>query len=244
MRFSGELSTPLAGIDDPMASLLHLSGAAFFAWRATHLSRRAGPARRRAAALYVFSATAVAALLLSGTYHAIPADHAWKPLLQRVDHSAIFLLIAGTLTAFHAIGFHGRGRWWMVGLVWAITWAVLFGKIAWWSRVGDGVGLGLYIGLSIVGLSSILFLPRKLDWRMYDLMAAGAVTYVAGALFDHFQLFWIVPRVFGPHETFHVAVLVALFLHWRFFHAWAEPGLAPRPRRAKRELLRQSPGPN
>jgi predicted membrane channel-forming protein YqfA (hemolysin III family) len=101
------------------------------------------------------------------------------------------------------------------------------GKIALWSTLGDGVGLALYVGISAVGLSSILFLERKLPWSAYAPMAAGAVVYVAGALLDHGGVAWLVPGVFGPHEIFHVAVIVALVLHWRFFHEWALPGRAP-----------------
>jgi len=237
MRVSGQLSTPFAGLDDPLASVLHLAGAVFFAWQALRLVRRAGAARRRAAALALFAVTAVSALGLSGSYHP------WKATLQRIDHSAIFLLIAGTLTAFHAVAFRGRGRWWMVGLVWAIAWAALFGKIALWSSLADGLGLVLYVGLSAVGISSILFLPRKLPWRAYDLMAAGAVTYVAGALLDHYEVGWLVPAVFGPHELFHAAVLGALLLHWRFFEVWAVPGLVPEPAEAQRASVLRSAQP-
>jgi hemolysin III len=224
MNPSGALSTPLLGLDDPLAAALHLLGAAFFAWQALRLVRRAGDARRRGLALAVFAITAVAVLGISGAYHGLPADHAWKPLLRRADHAAIFLLIAGTLTGFHAVGFFGRGRLWMVGLVWVVAFTVLFGKVALWSRVGDGLGLLLYLGLSAIGLSSIAFLPRKLVWSAYVPMALGAAVYVAGALVDHFSDEWFWPSVFGPHEFFHVAVLTALFLHWRFFHHWALPG--------------------
>jgi channel protein (hemolysin III family) len=229
MSASGALSTALFGIDDPLAAALHLLGALFFGWQALRLVRRAGEARRRGAALAVFAASAVGLLALSATYHALPADHAWKPFFQRADHAAIFLLIAGTLTSFHAIGFFGRGRWWMLGLVWAVALGALFVKVALWSRVGDGLGLVLYVGLSAVGLSSIAFLPRKLAWRAYLPMAVGALVYVGGALIDHFARGWLWPSVFGSHELFHVAVLAALLVHWRFFHDQALPGRAALP---------------
>lgn len=224
MSPSGALSTPLLGLGDPMAAALHLLGAAVFGWQALRLVRRAGEARRRRAALAVFAISAVAVLAISGTYHALSTDHAWKPFFQRADHSAIFLLIAGTLTCFNAVGFFGRGRSWVVGLVWVIALTALFGKVALWAHVGDGVGLMLYVGLSAVGLSSIAFLPRKLRWRAYLPMGLGAAVYVAGALVDHLGAGWLWPSVFGAHELFHVAVLAALFLHWRFFHDWALPG--------------------
>jgi len=226
MRVSGALSTPLGPIDDPLSCGLHVVGAVGFAWLAWRLVERAGPARRRAGALAVFAGAAVAVLGTSAVYHGLPADHGWKRALQRLDHSAIFVLIAGTLTAYHAVGFRGRGRWWMVGLVWAMTAAALGLKLVRWSTLGDGAGLALYVGISAVGLSSIAFLPRKLPWRAYAPMAAGGLVYVGGALFDHHAVAWLVPRVLGPHEVFHLAVLGALVLHWRFFHAWALPGRA------------------
>jgi len=224
MHPSGALSVPLLGLDDPVAAGLHLLGALLFGWRALHLVRRGGAARRRSAALAVFAVSAVGVLGISGTYHALPGDHAWKAFFQRADHAAIFLLIAGTLTSFHAVGFLGRGRSWMVGLVWVVAFAALFGKVALWSRVGDGLGLMMYVGLSAIGLSSIVFLPRKLRWRAYVPMGLGAGVYVGGALVDNFAKGWLWPSVFGPHELFHVAVLTALLLHWRFFHDWALPG--------------------
>jgi len=224
MRGSGNLSTAFLGLDDPLAAGLHLLGAALFGWQALRLVRRAGEARRRGVALAVFAASAVAVLSISGTYHGLSADHAWKSFFQRADHSAIFLLIAGTLTSFHAVGFLGRGRLWMVGLVWALALAALFGKVALWSQVGDGLGLVLYVAVSAVALPSIAFLPRRLAWRAYLPMGLGAAVYVGGALVDHLGEGWLWPSLFGPHELFHVAVLTALLLHWRFFHAWALPG--------------------
>ncbi|MBW2316832.1 MAG: hemolysin III family protein [Deltaproteobacteria bacterium] len=232
MRFSGELSTPLGWVDDPMACALHLLGAAWFGWQALQLVRRAGDARRRGAALAIFTGSAVVVLGTSAVYHALPATNAWKPLFQRLDHSAIFVLIAGTLTAYHAVGFRGRARWWMVGGVWLATAAAVAGKLALWSSLGDGAGLALYVGISALGLSSILFLPRKLPWEGYALMGAGGLVYVGGALLDQAGLVWIVPGVFGPHEIFHTAVLTALVLHWRFFHEWAAPGRVPEPQAA------------
>jgi len=227
MTVSGELSTPLGWVDDPVACALHVAAAAWFGWQALSLVRRAGEARRRAAALAVFTGSAVAVFAVSASYHALPAHHAWKIPFQRLDHSAIFLLIAGTLTAYHAVGFRGRGRWWMVGVVWALTGAALACKNAWWSSLGDGLGLALYVGISAVGLSSLLFLDRKLPWRAYVPMATGGLVYVGGALLDHAGVAWNVPHVLGPHEIFHGAVIAALVLHWRFFHEWALPGRVP-----------------
>ena len=226
-EFSGEFTTPRAGIEDPVAFGLHLAGAVFFAWQARKLVRRAGIARRRAAALAVFAGTGVLVLGISAFYHALAADHSWKAVLQRADHAAIFLLIAGTLTAYHAIGFHGQGRWWMVGGTWVVALGALVLKTVFWSDVGDGLGLALYVGLAAIGLGALFVLPRRLPWIALLLMVAGAVVYVAGAVADHLDVGRLVPGWFGPHEIFHLGVLSALLLHWRFFHDWSIPGRVP-----------------
>ena len=156
-RARGEV---LAGIEDPVACGLHLAGAVFFAWQARKLVRRAGIARRRAAALAIFADSSVLVLGVSAFDHALAVDHPWKAWLQRADHAAIFLLIAGTLTPYRAIGFHGRGRWWMVGSTWVIALVWLALKIVFWSDVGDGLGLGLHVGLAAIGLGAFSVLPR------------------------------------------------------------------------------------
>jgi hemolysin III len=188
MHFSGEFTTPLAGIEDPVACGLHLAGAVFFAWQARNLVRRAGVARRRAAALAIFAGSGVLVLGISAFYHGLAVDHPWKATLQRADHAAIFLLIAATLTPYHAIGFHGRGRWWMVGCTWGIALAALVLKIVFWSDVGAGLGLGMYLGLAAIGLGAVLVLPRRLPWVALLTMALGGLVYVAGALADHLDV--------------------------------------------------------
>jgi hemolysin III len=243
MHFSGEFTTPLAGIEDPVACGLHLAGAVFFAWQARNLVRRAGVARRRAAALAIFAGSGVLVLGISAFYHGLAVDHPWKATLQRADHAAIFLLIAATLTPYHAIGFHGRGRWWMVGCTWGIALAALVLKIVFWSDVGAGLGLGMYLGLAAIGLGAVLVLPRRLPWVALLTMALGGLVYVAGALADHLDVGRLVPGWFGPHEIFHVAVLSALLLHWRFFHAWSIPGRVP-PRDAVRPRGAPLPSPS
>ncbi len=225
VRLSGEFSVPWAGVDDPIACGLHLAGALFFGWQAAKLVRRAGEARRRAAALAVFAGAGVLVLATSALYHGLPATHDWKLPLQRADHAAIFVLIAGTLTVYHAIGFHGRGRFWLVGLTWALALGLLVAKNAFWSQVGDGYAL--YMGLSATGLGAVVVLPRRLPWQAFAPMVVGAALYVAGACFDAWKVAVLVPGWIGPHEVFHVAVLCALAVHWSFFSAWAIPGRGP-----------------
>ena len=215
----------MAGINDPLACLIHLGGAAWFGWQAQQLVQRGGSTRRRWA-LSIFALTAVGVLAISATYHGAPIDHPWKAWLQRTDHAAIFLLIAGTLTSFHAVGLGGAGRLWMIGVVWVVAVGALTSKLAWWSVFGDGVGLSLYVGLGAVGTSSLAFLPRSLPWRAFVPFALGGAIYIAGALADLWVPRWLVGRVLGSHEIFHLAVVGALMMHWRFFHQWSPGQLA------------------
>ena len=119
----------------------------------------------------------------------------------------------------------------MVGGTWVFALGALVLKTVFWSDVGEGLGLGLYVGMAAIGLGAILVLPRRLPWVALLLMALGALVYVAGAFADHLDVGRLVPGWFGPHEIFHVAVLGALLLHWRFFHDWSIPGRVP-PREA------------
>ncbi len=131
----------------------------------------------------------------------------------------------------------------MVGGTWVIALVALVLRIVFWSDVGDGLGLGLYVGLAAIGLGAVLVLPRRLPRVALLRMALGALVYLAGAFADHLDVGRLVPGWFGPHEIFHVAVLSALLLHCRFFHDWSIPGRVP-PREAVRRGAVPLPSPS
>src|SRR6478672_10312211 len=98
---------PIPGFSDPFSSLTHLLGAGAFACLTPLLILKGRGDPWRVASLGVFAFSTVFLLAMSGTYHLLSPGTPGRAVLQRLDHAAIFVLIAGTFTPFHCILFRG-----------------------------------------------------------------------------------------------------------------------------------------
>ena len=94
---------PIPGFAEPVSSLTHLLGAAVFAVLGIFMIRKGCGHAGRAVALAVFVVSVVFMFSMSGVYHLLTPGTTGRAVLQRLDHAGIFLLIAGSFTAAHAI---------------------------------------------------------------------------------------------------------------------------------------------
>ena len=172
----------------------------------------AGDAGARATAtVYALSLSAVFAA--SAAYHRI----AWSPAalrrMKRLDHSLIFVLIAGTYTPVCALALDTP---WSVVLLSAV-----------WAGAAAGVGLktaridGLHASTGalyvVLGWLAVLALPqlvRNLPSAATVLMVAGGVLYTIGALVFARKKPDPAPRVFGYHEVWHAFMVTAAACHY------------------------------
>ena len=208
------LSIP--GFSDPFSSLIHLAGAVVFAVLGAALIHRGRHEARQIVALAVFAVSCVVLLSLSGVYHLLSPDTTGREVLKRLDHAAIFVLIAGSFTPVHVILF--RGPWHRDLLVWiwvaAITGLTL--KTIFFHSMPELLGLALYLSLGWLGVISTVVLARRLGWRFILPLVWGALAYTVGAAADFLQWPTLVQGVVGPHEVFHLAVLAGIAFHWVF----------------------------
>lgn len=221
------LSIP--GFSDPVSSLTHLYGAVTCAVLGVGLIRRARGDARRVFSLAVFAFSCVLLLTLSGVYHLLTPDTPARDVLVRLDHAAIFVLIAGSFTPVHAILLHERWQWQLLGWIWAAAIAGLALKSAYFDTMPSWLGLSMYLGLGWLGAISTLAIVRRHGLRFVLPLIWGALAYTAGAIVD--QLRWpvLVPEVVGPHELFHLAVLAGIAFHWAFISRIAGvPSYTPR----------------
>lgn len=206
----------IAGFSDPVSSVTHLAGAAVFAVLAVALLRRGRGARGRLAALSVFAFSCVLLLSLSGVYHLLSPDTPGRDVLKRLDHAAIFLLIAGSFTPVHIILFRGAWRWGMLALIWGLALAGLTLKTVYFDTMPESLGLAMYLGLGWLGVFSGVILARRYGFRFIHLVLWGAFAYTAGAVFEFLRWPVLLGGVVGPHEIFHLAVLAGIGCHWAF----------------------------
>lgn len=160
------------------------------------------------AATAVFAATTATMFAVSAMYHRIIWQPRARRWMRRLDHAAIYLLIAGTYTPFGLLALSGDMRWTILVIVWGGALAAIMLKLAWvdspkWLAAAIGIALG-WVG--------VLALPQIWDDAgagVVALLATGGLLYTAGAIVYTVQRPDPVPAVFGYHELFHALVIAA-----------------------------------
>lgn len=174
---------------------------------------RGCPIRFSSVAIYTFSV--VAMLLVSGSYHSLTGGHA-RVIMQRMDYSAIWLLIAGTFTAIHGVMHRGRWRSWVLAFVWACAIAGGLLHIFAFKTFSGITGLFLFLGMGWVGLISIIKTGKQIGFAAVRPIWIAGLVFSTGAVLEATKHPTLINGWIGPHEIFHVAVLIGIALHWKF----------------------------
>jgi hemolysin III len=199
------------GFFEPCASILHLVGAGAVA-RVGGALVRTGRDRNERAALWVFVAAASLLLGFSGLYHSLEPGPL-RDLMQRLDHAAIWLLIAATFTGMHAVAFRGPWRERFLGVVWIAALAGMVLEAWFFETIAEGLVLSFYLGLGWLGILSCWAL-RHHPPRVLLLLFVGGGAYTLGALYDFAHGPALVDGLVDAHALFHATVLVGVACHW------------------------------
>jgi hemolysin III len=172
---------------------------------------RAAPGPRAAAAAAVYGLALTAQFAISALYHRPSWGTQARLVMRRLDHAAIFLLIAGTYTPFCLL-LPGGGRWLLLA-VWSGAVAGMVLSVAWplapkWLMAALTVGLGWAV------VPMLPSLHGAIGARGLWLLGAGGVAYTVGALVYASRRPDPFPRVFGYHEVFHALVIAAAICHY------------------------------
>ncbi len=214
---------PIPGFSEPVSSLTHLAAAGVAAVAAVPLIRHAAPGAGGRVALVIFAFSAVFQLSMSGVYHLLDPGGGGRVVLQRLDHAAIFVLIAGTFTPIHVYLFTGIRRWGMLALIWTAAVTSLVLKSVFFDEIPEGLGLTFYLSLGWLGIGSVIMLIRQRGYRFSAGLLYGGVAYSIGAVMEYARWPVVVWGIVGAHELFHLAVIAALAWHWRFIHRLSRP---------------------
>jgi hemolysin III len=167
---------------------------------------------RLAAAVYALSVSALFGV--SALYHRITwASAAARRWMRRVDHSAIFLLIAGTYTPFALLVLEGRIATVILVVVWAGALGGILLKLVWIDAPKLLTAI-VYVALGWVAVAAFPDLLDELGVTGTALVVAGGLLYTAGALVYALRRPDPVPAVFGYHEVFHALVILAAALQY------------------------------
>lgn len=154
----------------------------------------------------VYGSSLILLYTASTLYHAFPWPRA-KAVMKKLDHSAIYLLIAGTYTPFTLITLRGPWGWSIFGLVWGLAAAGIIFELACRNRWRK-LSLVFYIGLGWLAVIAAKPLYDGLPGSALLLLLAGGLFYSGGALF------YANKRLLWNHAVWHVFVLLGSTAHF------------------------------
>ncbi len=219
----------LWGIREPFSTLSHALGALLALGATVLLVRRARGQGRAGWATAVYGGTVVLAFSASSLFHYVEGPPGRLDLYGKIDHVAIFLLIAGTGTAIYSAL---KARWadQLLALAWGLTLLAIAVELTVESLGGWKIAM-IYLAVGWTCSLGLFATAQLAPWRRLRSFIAGALAFSVGAVVfaTEWPVLW--PGVVEGHEVFHVLVLIGEAFHFHFVYryctcptAFCEPG--------------------
>ncbi|HLA87811.1 MAG TPA: hemolysin III family protein [Anaerolineales bacterium] len=198
---------------EPVNSLTHWAGAVFALIGLIALLIVGWGTPAKVISLIIYGVSLIFLFSASATYHMVVVKDKALEIFRKIDHAAIYFLIAGTYTPFAVNAFTGLWKWGMLIIIWSLA-LIGIGVKVFIIRVPRWLNAGIYLAMGwlCVGASGQLLgaLPAwVLTW-----LIIGGVIYTLGAIVYITKIFNFVPGVFGFHEVWHIFVLLAAAAHF------------------------------
>ncbi len=165
------------------------------------------------AAAIIYSLGLLLMLGTSSIYHRIH----WKPdtraILKRLDHSAIFIQIAGTFTPICLLALGQKDGNFLLYLIWIAAVIGILQSIFWVKAPKFATAI-LYVVMGWFALPYVSELSQSLGQTKVSLVVAGGIVYTIGSVFYAMKRPQIVPGIFGYHELFHLFTIIGATLHF------------------------------
>jgi hemolysin III len=214
---SEQLAPRLRGVSHAFAFVLAIAAAVVVVALA--------PTDRATVALALYGTGLVALFGCSALYHRWPGPARFKPLLQRLDHSTIFLFIAASYTPIALMVLHGALAWVLLGIAWLGAAAGVAFSLG-WIRAPRPLVAGSYLLLGWVAVIALPQLIDRLGAAPLVLLVTGGLLYSVGAVVYATQRPDPWPSTFGFHEVFHALVIAAAAAHYIAMVGWVLPASA------------------
>jgi hemolysin III len=203
----------LRRLREPVNGLTHLAGAllALIGLIALLVVGWSTPAK--SAALLIYGASLIVMFSASATYHMVRAREKVIEVLRKIDHAAIYMLIAGTYTPFCIIAFTGFWKWGLLSIIWSLALIGILVKV-FVIRSPRWVTAGVYVLMGWLCVAAVGEMLAVLPVWVLTWLVIGGVTYTLGAVVYITRIFNFAPGVFGFHEVWHIFVLAAAGAHF------------------------------
>lgn len=201
----GRLEHPVRGFLHGSAALASLAGLGVLL--------AANPGRLSIAlSVGVYLGSLVVMFTVSTLYHSIPWGERWKMRMRRLDHAAIYLVVAGTFTPVAIVALEGAWRAGALTAVWAAAAMGIALKLA-ERRVQLGWSAALQSLMGWGALIPLWQVAHRLGLDTVALLGLGGVVYTAGMVVMVTKRPRLLPPLFSAHELFHLMVVVASAIH-------------------------------
>jgi hemolysin III len=165
-------------------------------------------------AVSIYAATVLGLFGISALYHRWPwRSDTSRARMRRLDHSMIFVFIAGTYTPVAAIALAPPASTWVLGVVWAGALGGVALQLA-WPGAPRWVGVPIYLALGWVAVFVLPDLMHHVGVAALVLLLTGGAFYTIGAVCYAIRRPDPWPATFGYHEFFHAATVLAALLHY------------------------------
>jgi len=168
------------------------------------LAVRAGSITR-VVGVSIYAAGVIAMLAFSTAYNFAKARY--RPVLRRLDHAGIFLMIAGSYTPFTIHNLTGAWAWGMTAAVWSIAGVGAFSKL-FLPQIDRRLGVAVYLALGWLVVVALKPMIDNVTWTALLLLVAGGVLYSTGVIF------YVNKRLKFARAIWHGHVVAAAAAHW------------------------------
>lgn len=198
---------------EPVNSLTHWGGAVLALIGLITLLILGWGTPAKIISLIVYGASLIFLFSASATYHMVQVKEKALEIFRKIDHAAIYLLIAGTYTPFCINAFSGFWKWGMLSIIWLLALIGIVVKVFYIGAL-RGLNAGIYLVMGWLCLAAIGQMLAVLPVWVISWLIAGGVIYTLGAVVYITRIFNFIPGVFGFHEIWHILVMLAAAAHF------------------------------
>lgn len=164
-------------------------------------------------AVIMFGISLILLYTSSSVYHLVKSSDKVIEILRKLDHSMIFILIAGTYTPVCLISLDGKLRWIMFISIWALAVIGVSFKMIWFN-CPRWLSTLFYVFMGWIAVFLISPISKAINIRGIVWLILGGLFYTVGAVIYAAKWPKINSKIFGFHEIFHLFVLAGSFCHY------------------------------
>ena len=198
---------------DPINGLTHLGAAILALFGLIVLLIITWGENAKLVSALIYGISLILMFAASATYHMTISSPKVIEILRKVDHSAIYLLIAGTYTPFCINAFSGFWKWGLLIIIWALA-LIGVGIKVFIIRAPRWVNAGVYLLMGWLVIAAIGEMLNTLTPAAITWLIVGGVIYTLGAVIYITKKLDFKPGVFGFHEVWHIFVILAAAAHY------------------------------